>query len=328
MERKPKLLITGANGFIGYHLIELALNYFDVYAGVRSESDSSHLTDMNATIVELDYSNVKTLADHLSHHRYDYIIHAAGATKARDLDAYNTANVTSTKNLCEAIEKSWMPKKFVFISSLAALGPLQYGKDQKLMTSSPAHPVTSYGESKLNAENMLKQHPDIPWIILRPTAVYGPREKDFLVMMKSINMGLEIYIGKEPQLFTFVYVKDLSDAIIRACLSEIQHEAYNISDGYVYEKYDFSETTKKVLDKRTVKLHVPVFMVRAIARTLELFSRNKTPLLNQEKLAELTARNWNCDIENAQSDLAYIPQYSLYKGLTETINWYKENKWI
>lgn len=325
---KRKILITGANGFVGFHLIEAATKQeFEVFAGIRSNSDVSHLKEVNVTFVELDYSNVANLTAHFEKQRYDYIIHAAGATKAATLNEYNSANAFSTNNLCKAL-KMVPPKKFVFISSLAALGPARYGKEFKLDPRAPGAPVTSYGKSKLHAEQMLMQHQNIPWMIIRPTAVYGPREKDLLVMIKTINKGIETYIGRKPQLFSFVYVKDLADVVIKACLSELKHEVYNISDGDVYEKYDFSEMTKSILNKKTIKLHVPVVVVKMIAGILETFSRNKTPLLNKEKIAELTASNWNCNIERAEKHLGYSPQYNLREGLMETISWYKENKWI
>lgn len=323
-----KILITGANGFVGYHLIEAAMSKgLTVYAGIRAGSDVSHLEAFNIPLVELDYNNESALQKHFEEQHYAYIIHAAGATKAADEAAYHIANVLNTEKLCEAI-KAHPPKKFVFISSLAALGPMPYGAEYLIETNSAACPVTIYGKSKKEAEAIVISKQHLPWVIIRPTAIYGPRERDFLVLIKTLKNGLEAYIGRQPQLLSFVYVKDLADVVLQACMSDTEHRAYNISDGEVYSKYEFANTIKKILSKKTIVLHVPATVTKMIAGALEYLSRNKTPLLNRGKIAELTAANWNCSIEAARKDLQYEPQYKLENGLKKTVEWYQNNRWI
>ncbi len=323
-----KILITGANGFVGYHLIEAAMSKgLAVYAGVRAGSDVRHLEAFNVPVVELDYNHEAALQRHFEQQHYSYIIHAAGATKAADEAAYHIANALNTEKLCEAIT-AYPPKKFVFISSLAALGPMPYGAEHRIETDSPAYPVTSYGKSKKEAEAIVTSKQHLPWVIIRPTAVYGPREKDFLVLIKTLNNGLETYIGRQPQLLSFVYAKDLAAVALQACISDTQHKAYNISDGEVYSKYEFANTIKKILSQKTIIIHVPTPIARMIAGALEYLSRNKTPLLNRGKIAELTAANWNCSIEAARKDLQYRPQYTLENGLKKTVEWYQNNRWI
>ncbi len=326
-----KVLITGASGFVGYHLIEAALKAgFEVYAAVRKSSDVSHLKEFNLHYVDLDYGSVDALKAHLEAGEYQYIIHAAGITKAKDLAAYNKVNADYSRNLAIAASKANIDlKKFVFVSSLAALGPL-LDLSGEIRDDTAGSPVTSYGASKLLAEEYLKNIPDLPLIIVRPTAVYGPREKDIFILFKSISRGLEPHIGNFKQQLSFIYVKDLARVIIQALLSNVTGKQYNVSDGRIYDRYVLASLTKKAMNKKTLKFHLPIGIVAAMAAFMELIYKNSTatPTLNKEKMAELTAINWACNIEQAKQDLGYDPQFDLEKGLLETVSWYKLNKWL
>ncbi|HEX8607019.1 MAG TPA: NAD(P)-dependent oxidoreductase, partial [Pedobacter sp.] len=235
-----------------------------------------------------------------------------------------------TKNLGTAISTAnYRVKKFVFVSSLAAIGPLSDLKGQ-LQDDSPAHPVTSYGASKKLAEEYLSRISGLPLITIRPTAVYGPREKDIFILFNTISKGLEPHIGRFSQQLTFVYVVDLANIIVKALFSEVVGTTYNVSDGHIYNRYALAISIKKALGKRTFKFHLPVFIVDGLASVMELlYSRSKeAPTLNKEKMAELTAINWACNIDHIKSDLGYQPLFDLEKGVSETVIWYKENNWI
>ena len=326
-----KILITGASGFVGYHLIDAALTAgFKVYAAVRKSSDVSHLKAFDITYVDLDYQSVDTLKKQLESEQYQYIIHAAGITKAKNVAAYNKVNADFSRNLAIAANTADINlKKFIFVSSLAALGPL-LNLTGEIAEDTTARPVTSYGASKLLAEKHLKELKGLPLIIIRPTAVYGPREKDIFIMFKSLSKGLEPHIGSFRQQLSFIYVKDLASVVIQALRSEVSGKEYNISDGHVYDRYVLAQLAKKAMNKKTFRFHLPIRMVAGLASLMELIYKNSTntPTLNKEKMAELTAVNWACNIESARLDLKFDPQYDLEKGLFETVNWYKENNWL
>jgi nucleoside-diphosphate-sugar epimerase len=326
-----KVLITGATGFVGYHLINQALSAgLEVYAAVRDQSDTHHLQSFKVSYISLNYSSVEELQNVLETHRFQYIIHAAGVTKAKDQAAYNRVNAEFTKNLGIAISTAnYRVKKFVFVSSLAAIGPLSDLAGQ-LQDDSRAHPVTSYGASKKLAEEYLSEISGLPLITIRPTAVYGPREKDLFILFNTISKGLEPHIGRFSQQLTFVYVVDLASIIVKALFSEVVGTTYNVSDGHIYNRYALAISIKKALGKRTFKFHLPVFIVDGLASVMELlYSRSKeAPTLNKEKMAELTAINWACNIDHIKSDLGYQPLFDLEKGVSETVTWYKENNWI
>jgi len=330
---KKKVLITGASGFVGSHLVEAAVKEgFDVFAAVRSSSNIKHLASLPVTWVTLSMSDVKQLTAELAEQHYDFIIHCAGSTKAKTESDYNYVNAELSRNLAIAAVNAGIPlKKFVFVSSLAALGPIVYNDPQYIRADHLPAPVTAYGKSKLLAEQYLKVIEKLPLVIVRPTAVYGPREKDIFIILKTINSGLEPYIGRTPQKLSFIYVRDL----VKVLLSVLREDAapgrsYNVSDGQVYSKYELADIMKSITRKKTYKFHIPIPLVSAIASVLELIYsfRTDSPALNKEKINELNAENWACSIRELEQDLGFIADYPLRRGLEETLNWYRENKWL
>lgn len=325
---KEKLLITGASGFVGYHLINQALQSgMEVNAAIRATSHIEHLKGLDLKPVVIDLQDRNSIMRVFEKGGYDYLIHAAGATKARDRDEYDIANVQSTKNLAEAA-LLYPVKKFLFMSSLAALGPAAYDDVDVGRENTIPHPVSNYGRSKLSAEQKLMEFNTLPWLILRPTAVYGPRERDLFIMFKTLHKGLEPYIGLNDQWLSFVYVKDLAALTIKALQSNFVQQVYHVSDGNAYTKYDLAKAVKKTLGKKTIKFHIPLPVARLAASCMQYANRNKTPALNREKLVELTAENWNCSIEKAKKDLGYAPRYNLKRGIEETLKWYQQNNWL
>jgi nucleoside-diphosphate-sugar epimerase len=328
---KQRVLITGASGFVGYHLIEAALaKGLEVFAAVRKTSDVSHLQHLPINYSYTNFNSIESMQKEIEENQYDFIIHGAGVTKAITQDDYNKVNAGYAYNLAKATQQSRGSfKKMVVLSSLAAVGPLA-DIDGLITENTPLAPVTAYGRSKKLAEEQLATI-DLPLIILRPTAVYGPRERDIFILFKSIKRGIEPYIGKQAQQLSFVYVKDLADLAVSAIFaSNIHQQTYNITDGRCYDRYQLADLTKALLYKKTLKFHLPLGIVKLMASILETtFSLlKKAPTLNREKLNELTAKNWCCDIEKAKKELGYTPAYDLSKGLTETLAWYKNVGWL
>lgn len=326
-----KVLITGASGFVGYHLIVTAIECgLEVYAAVRPNSNVSHLKELNVNYVQLNFDAVDELKATLEEKQYAYIIHAAGTTKAKTLQEYNRVNAEYSRNLALAASLvNYTVEKFVFVSSLAAIGPIA-DFNTSIGDDATANPVTFYGLSKKLAEEYLNEIDNLPLITVRPTAVYGPREKDIFILFKTINSGLEPYIGRFNQQLSFIYVKDLAEIIIRLLKSDIVHKTYNITDGLTYDRYALAEGLKKALHKKTLKVHIPLGIIKGLAGFMDtIYARSsKTPTINKEKIKELTAPNWACNIENLKRDLQFEPQYNLERGLAETVKWYKANHWL
>jgi nucleoside-diphosphate-sugar epimerase len=340
---KEKVFITGASGFIGFHLVQAALEAgMEVHAAVRPTSDLTFLKKLkpaadksgseSLVFVDTDFSSKVLLKELLEKGKYTYIIHAAGVTKAKSAAAYNAVNADYTLNLAVAAMSAGIPlKRFIFLSSLAAIGPLAYAEQQPITETTLPIPVTDYGRSKLLAEQSLEEVSGLPLTIIRPTAVYGPGEKDLFILFKTLSKGLDAYIGKGPQRLSFVYIKDLVTATMAALIKdEKEITVYNISDGQAYDRYALADRFREISGKHVFRAHLPLTLVKMMAGFLDFvysFS-STTPVLNREKLKELTASNWICSIDAARNKLEYRPQYDLRQGLTETLTWYKENKWL
>lgn len=328
-----RVLITGASGFIGHHLVQTAQAAgLEVHAAVRPSSDLAHLKDLNPVFVNLDFSSRDALQRVLERGAYQYIIHAAGATRAKDQPTYNRINADYTLWLAQAAQQVSKPvKRFVFMSSLAALGPVPYDAPGPITETTRPQPITSYGKSKLLAEQKLATVQGLPMTIIRPTAVYGPRERDLFILFKTLHRGLDLYIGRRPQRLSFVYVKDLVQVTVAALLqNHDQNRVYNISDGEAYNRYALADLVKKWSGTRALRVHLPVALMKGVAGALEAgyaFTQS-TPVLNPEKLRELTAPNWICSIEAARRELNYQPHYRLEQGLDETLRWYRTNQWL
>lgn len=329
---KQRVLITGASGFVGYHLVEAALQAgLEVYAAVRPSSELEQLKAFSIQYTALDYTEPEALVKELEEKQYHFIIHAAGTTKAKNAQTYNRVNAEYTKALALAATQAQIPlKKFVFISSLAALGPVAYQDTIAIHEQSLAQPVTCYGRSKLLAERYLSEIKNLPLVVFRPTAVYGPREKDIFILLKTLNSGLDPYISRQAQRLSFVYVKDLAKVAVQALEIKEQQVSYNLSDGNCYDRYALADITKRVLGKKAIRFHLPIRIARLAAKVLETAyaGGSKVPALNEEKLNELTAENWNCSIEKVREELGFVPEYDLEKGLAQTLEWYKEHKWL
>ncbi len=333
----PTLLITGASGFIGSFLVEEGLRRnFTVYAGIRRSSSREYLQDPAIQFIEFDFSSVENVAATLEAYKqrgvhFDYIIHNAGVTKSQKKGDFHRVNVLNTKNFITALEQTGMiPRKFVFISSLAAYGPGDPKTMQPVMLNDPPKPIELYGKSKLEAEKFIQTLSHFPWLIIRPTGVYGPREKDYYVFFQTMNCGFETYIGSGKQILTFIYVKDLVRLVLDAATSPIYRKAYFASDGKEYDTVEFATITKKHLGKKTVKLVIPAGIVKYLASGLEsVFALwGQTPTLNRDKYSVLASKNWRCETTPLQSELGFTADYDLDKGVSETIQWYKTHGWL
>jgi len=330
-----KVLITGASGFVGGFLVEKALNKgYEVYAVVRKTSSRQYLTDPRINFIELNLLNQERLNEQLVILReekgtFDYVIHGAGITKANNNAEFFSVNTEITRKLVNGlIETNFVSDKFVFVSSLAAAGPGP-NREETIKIDQEPSPVTSYGKSKLEAENFLSST-TLDHIILRPTAVFGPRDTELFTLFNLINKNLEFYIGTDQQKLSFIYVKDLVEMTFAAMESTVKSKTYLISDGNNYLIKDFINTIKTSLDKKTFKVIVPAGIVSVVAFILEkvLGVFGKVPALNSEKMAELTAENWTCDMTHFFDDFSYRPKYDLQTAVTETAEWYKNENWI
>lgn len=349
-----KILITGASGFVGSFLVEHALaEGFDTWAAMRRTSSRQYLTDPRTQFIELDLGNDARLQDQLRQHvaehgAFDCVIHAAGATKAPSEAAFRKVNAEGTERLARLLLQTGalVPQgRFVFVSSLSVMGnvcdapqcdatgrPLEgFDRYRPFSEADVPAPNTDYGRSKLEAEELLARMPHLNYIVLRPTGVYGPRERDYFLMADSIRKHVDFAVGYTPQVITFIYVRDLVEACFLSLTRGERGKAYFLSDGCDYDSRRFSILLQEAMQVRGV-LHIvaPEWVLHGVCAFNTWLSRHTHRLstLNMDKFRILKQRNWRCDISSAQRDLGYNPQWGLERGVREAVEWYKANGWL
>ncbi len=325
-----KILITGANGFLGSHLVEKGLRSgYETHAAVRKGSDMSNLSECSPLIKYIDFDNEDKLRQILKQESYDYIVHTAGLTKAVDKQSFYKVNSGYTRKLIKLLyEEDVIPQKFVFISSLASYGPADFQADGIVHNRSTPHPITEYGKSKLQAEQFVMGFQDLPYVIFRPTVIYGPREKELLLIYKNIKRGIELYIGDKEQNLSFIYILDLVDLIYKSLDSRVLRASYFVSDGKNYSVEYYNSLIKEALGKKTYKFVLPMKIATIAAGISETYSKllKQSTMFNLDKLNELKSKNWECDIIPLKEDLNFSPKFYLEKGIVETIKWNIENR--
>ena len=340
-----KILVTGASGFIGSFIVEHALGLgWAVWAGIRKTSSRVWLQDSRIRFIELDLNHPEALKASLSQFQkeggWDYVVHTAGATKAKDEASFFQSNFEATRNLIESLKELGMvPKCFIYMSSLSVVGAIKeqprkqadgFTYEELRADDSPC-PNTAYGRSKWAAEQYLRTT-GIPWVILRPTGVYGPRERDYFLMVKSIRQHIDFSVGLRPQEITFIYVKDVVQAVFIALAQTDKAigNTYLLSDGNTYSSRTFSEYVSKDLGISHL-LHVtaPLWLLHLVCICGELSARltGNITALNKDKYRILKQRNWRCDITPMLA-LGFKPQFDLERGISNTVSWYKQSKWI
>ncbi len=333
-----RVLITGASGFIGSFIVEGALERgYDTWAGMRKSSSRKYLQQQELNFITLDFNDKAKLLSQLldfkkSYGKWDYIVHCAGVTKSKDKDGFYKGNYLATVNFIEALEEADMiPDKFIYISSLSVFGPIHDSCFMPISEEDTPMPNTAYGESKIKTEEYIQNREGFPYVILRPTGVYGPREKDYFLMVKSIKQHLDFSVGFSRQDITFVYVKDVVQAIFLSIEKDIVRRSYFISDEGVYSSRDFSDLIQKELGIKGV-LHIkcPLFVLKIVSLLSEYSAKlmGKASTLNSDKYKIMKQRNWRCDITPLKNELGYEAQYPLNKGVKEIIDWYKKEGWI
>ena len=337
-----KILITGASGFIGSFIVEEALRRgFETWAAVRKSSSKAFLQDDRINFIELDFSSETQMTQQLMGLQFDYVVHAAGVTKCLDKQDFHRINTEGTQHLVRVLMALQMPiKRFVYISSLSIMGAIREQQPYtEIRESDEARPNTAYGKSKLEAEQWLSSLSSstggtgggFPYVILRPTGVYGPRERDYFMIAKSIQSHTDFAVGFKQQDITFVYVTDVVQAVFLACEKGVTGRKYFLSDGEVYQSSTFSNLIRQELGNPWwIRITAPIWVLRVVTFIGEYVGRltGKVTALNNDKYNIMRQRNWRCDIEPAQRELGYEPKVKLAEGVRCSISWYKENGWL
>lgn len=330
MQTQEIAVVTGANGFVGSHLVDNLLEKgFKVRCIVRKSSNLKWLKEKDVEIIDSGLFDKDGLRKAFKD--ANYIYHVAGVVKSKTKDGYFKGNVETTRNLLEvAMENSSTIKRFLLVSSGTVTGPSLDGKP--LNEKSDCNPITTYGKSKLEGEKTVLSYKDkLPITICRAPAVYGERDTEIFIYFQTFNKGLTTTIGFNKKELSLIHAADLVEGFYLAAVSEkAKGEIYFISSEKFYTWQEINLVTSKVLNKKPIILKIPHFLVYTISAFAQFFAIfGKHPAtLNIEKAKDITQQFWIFDTSKAISELGYRQKISLEEGIKRTCDWYKEMKWI
>lgn len=320
--------VTGGTGFIGSHLAEALLKrgYSEVRCLVRSKP--KWLTGVDVVPVHATLMDQSAILEAVS--QVDYVYHLGGVTRARDWPALYDGNVTATLNLLQAVEQANPTVQRVLIAStLAVIGRMS---GQTAEESTPRHPVSRYGQSKSAMEDAVWQRfgSTLPVTIIRPSSVYGPRDRDIFTFFQTVSRGICPILRSDEGL-SLVHASDLVRGIIDAAESPVTSgETYFLGSENVVSWTDLRKAAVTALRRRALPVYIPRMLVKPLGRASEMLGNlaSRYPPLNREKAREILYAAKMCSSAKARRDFGYYQRISLIEGVTKTIAWYKEQGWL
>lgn len=325
-----KVLVTGGSGFLGSHVAEiLSSEGHDVVALVRKTSNTKFLGTLDrVTLAEgavEDRASVDRAMDGV-----DAVVHSAGLVKARGEDEFRRINTQGTINLLEAARAIAPKARFVHVSTLEACGP---SLDGGPVRADQERPLTAYGRSKLAAEKeCLARKSDLHVVVLRPAAIYGPRDVEILEAFRAVRRRQYPVIGDGAMRGSYVFGPDCARACVRALEADVPSGSlYFVDDGSPLTMREaWGEVVPSALGKRPmVKLGVPFGLLSVASIGVETYGklRGKAVMLTREKV-NMLRHHWVCSSERTREELGWQPEVDLPEGARRTMRWYEENGWI
>jgi nucleoside-diphosphate-sugar epimerase len=322
------VFITGATGFIGSHVFD-HLSENDHVSNIKClvRNKEKWLEGKSYQKIDGDLHSIQSIEKALED--VDVIIHLAAIVKAPTQKEFDHANVDATEHLVRLANRSGV-KKMVVLSSLGASGP---SNGKPLTEKDPMKPISMYGKSKKKMEEMIHNvaDSDLSVTILRPPAVYGPREDQIFTLFKMMSYGLAPMVGEgdKPEI-SIMYVKDLVQAIFKAMMQEENGvHTYFVSGKNTTSLKKVNDIVQTVLGKKSLPIHFKPTWIKKIAGVVETTSTffGSYPVINREKADEFVLE-WICDHQKAKNELNYQPQYTLEEGISRTLRWYKKHNWL
>jgi nucleoside-diphosphate-sugar epimerase len=304
-------VITGANGFIGQHLVRR-------FGEARWETRPVVRRDLESGDVERLFSGA------------DVVVHAAGATRAPTATQLRASNIGLTRRVIEAARRG-RAGRLVFISSQAAAGPAP-SRDNPVTEDTPPAPRESYGQSKLEAERLVEAATDLDPVILRPAAVYGPGDRDFLNMFRLARFGIALHPGNRDHWISILHVDDLATSVIEASAHKrsIGRKYFLANDEPIQWRQLFRDAANCADRRLAVDMDVPSPLVRIAAEIGDVAARltGHAGLVTTAKVALSLPRFWICSSGRAKREIGFAPTIELSRGLRDTYRWYLAHHWL
>lgn len=319
------ILITGATGFVGSHLVEaFGRRGLAVRALVRATSDVSVLDRLGVEQVVGSLSELYSLRRALA--GIDTVVHLAAATRALSPVTFHEVNATGTLHLLEAMEEEGV-RRLVYLSSLAAAGPAQ---GRPIRPSDEPRPLTTYGRSKLAGERHALHRDAISAVVLRPPAVYGPRDRELLPFFRLARYGMLPVIGTVDRRLQMIHVRDLADALVRAVEATDATGVFHVAEPTAYAWHEILDLVAGAVGRRGVRVRVPAPVLHVAAGGTQMMARvsRRPAVFDREKALEILATGWLCETETAAEELGFTAAIPLAEGLRETASWYRAHGWL
>ncbi|MBX3044208.1 MAG: NAD(P)-dependent oxidoreductase [Candidatus Kapabacteria bacterium] len=327
-----KALVTGATGFIGSHIADkLSSEGFEVRCMVRNPNNIKWLKNKGYEIVEGNFENKENLK--IAVEGVDYIFHVAGLNFAKNKKDFQIVNTLGTQMLLNAAY-DYNPglKRFVYMGSQTATGPspdFEHPVDEE----SPRNPITSYGLSKKLAEDeVMAFKGKIPYTIIKPPAVFGPRDTAIYGLFKMMYFGFAAHMGMSKKYISLIFVDDLVKGTVQAALCPVAVDnTYFLTNDKFYDWDYISDVFKAQMNKSFYfKVKVPEPVVRAVGISSEflfgLFGVH--PKFDKDKSKDFICQYWTCKADKAKRDFGFKQNYTFNEAVKLTFDWYKENKWL
>lgn len=324
-----KVLITGATGFVGSHVAEsLARQRVPFRALVRPTSDTRRLEPLGAELVRGTVEDPDAVRAAVA--GVDVVVHLAALTHARSTAEYFRVNERGTREILRAaLETEPRPRRFVYLSSLAAAGPSENGRP--IGPEDEPRPLTTYGRSKLAGEAACREaEKQLEVTILRAPAVYGPRDRELLRFFRLAAVGVLPVPAGPARRLQLVHVEDLADAVARAATLDAAAGLFHIAEPVVYEWAEVTRLVAEAVGRKARTFPVPESVLAGAAILSEAACRltGRSSLFNREKVRELLAPGWLCETESARRVLGFEAKIPLPRGLKQTAAWYRDEGWL
>ncbi len=319
-----EILITGATGFVGSHLVELlGRRGLRARALVRATSDTALIRHHGLECVPGDVTDSASLTEAVR--GADVVMHLAGATRALTADEFFRVNAGGTRNLLAALGGG-DGRRVVLLSSLAAAGP---ARGREVRPGDEPRPLTAYGRSKVEAERLVLGHPGISGVVLRPPAVYGPRDRDLLTFFKLARWGILPALGGADRRLQMVHATDVAEAVMAAAEGSATG-IFHIAEPTSYAWGEVLDRVARAVGRAGVRVRVPGAAVRAAAGVSELIGRmlRRPGIFDRDKASELLADAWLCETDAAFEAFGFRASVPLGEGLKETADWYTAHGWL
>ena len=330
--RKPtmKVLLTGATGFVGSHIVDsLIARGIATAVLLRPTSNrrfiEPHLPQLDVRIGSItDPQSLDPAMRDITH-----VIHCAGCTKALHVSEFHEINHGGTRHVVEAINRQ--PdriQRLVHISSLAASGPAP--QDKPAREEDTPYPVSEYGKSKLGGEQEARRCKS-DCVVLRPPAVFGPRDDGFLSLFKAVKAHILPHLGSNRLALSFVFAKDLAETTV-TCLTHPAAigKTFYVASPAIIRVHTLADEIALQLKTWTLPLPLPAAALWPVCVLQEIVSRltGKPNVLSRQKYVELSAPGWVCDPARLRQEIGVVCATPLRTGIAETLAWYRQQGWL